>query len=100
MIEDINGTQSIEGRNGKPSHISKDFLNNYIGFMVSQSFDVMESEKSLFSNFINDLNCKIDVSNDFVSSLINFDVCCNFIFFAILRFGWKNEVDFSGVFTL
>lgn len=83
LIEDINGTPSIGGRNGKPSHISKAFLNNYIGFMVSQSFDVMECEKSLFLNFINDLNSKIDISNDFISSLIDFDVCCNFIFFAI-----------------
>lgn len=78
LIDDINGTIS-----GKPSHISKDFLNNYIGFMISQGLNISEKDKKLFSSFIRDLNSKLDASNNFIDSLIYFDICCNFIFFAI-----------------
>lgn len=78
LIEDINGTTD-----GKPAHISKDFLNDYIAFMLSQNLYIDEIDRTFFSSFINELNSKLDTTNDFIGSLINLNVCCNFIFFAI-----------------
>lgn len=78
LIDDINGTHDE-----KSSHLSKEFLNDYIAFMLSQNLYIDEPDKVVFSSFINELNCKLDTTNDFIGSLIDLNVCCNFIFFAI-----------------
>lgn len=78
LIEDINGDST-----GKNSHLSKEYLNDYIAFMIGNNLYIDEKDKEQFSEFINNLNLELDNSNDFVSVLIDFNVCCNFIFFAI-----------------
>lgn len=88
LVEDINGSS-----NGKPSHISREFLNDYIGFMISQNLDISEEDKSLFADFIDNLNIKLDTTNEFVESMIDLDICCNFIFFAIFDSTRKKPDD-------
>lgn len=78
LIEDIKGA-----KNKNNSHISKEFLNDYICFILEQNPMIDESDKSILSSFFNELNTELDKTNDFVSVLIRLNICCNFIFFAI-----------------
>lgn len=78
LIEDINGAT-----NKNNGHLSKDFLNDYIAFILEQNPSIDESDKSILNPFFEKLNAELDDTNDFVNVLIKFDVCCNFIFFAI-----------------
>lgn len=77
LIEDIKGTDD------KTGHLSKEYLNEYIAFMLTQNLQIEIKDKPFFSSFINELNNELDKTNDFVNALIKLDVCCNFIFFAI-----------------
>ena len=87
LLEDINGDNL-----GKKSHISNEFLNEYIAFMLGNNLNIDESDKILFNEFIDELNSRLDNDNNFVDSLIKLNVCCNFIFFAIFD-STKKEPD-------
>ena len=52
-------------------------------FIVEKGSNISESDKKVFRPFLSDLNSQLDNGNDFLSVIINHNVCVNFIFFAI-----------------
>ena len=84
IIEDIVGDQAQSNNvSKKPAHVSEPYLNQYISFVVEKGCDVKEPDKSKFKTFFDDLNKQLDIGNDFVSIMIEHNICINFIFFAI-----------------
>ena len=84
LITDIIGKPNTPGKqDGKPAHISRDYLNDYFQFIVEKGNDIEEPDKTKFKKFFTDLNAQLDAGNDFVSVLQSHDICVNFIFFAI-----------------
>lgn len=84
LLEDIVGKPASPGkRDGKPAHVSKSFLNDYFQFVVEKGYDIKEPDRTIFKNFFEDLNGQLDNGNEFVSILIDHNICVNFIFFAI-----------------
>lgn len=84
LIEDIIGKPASPGKkDGKPAHISTSYLNDYFQFVVEKGYYIPEPDKSLFKSFFIDLNGQLDNGNNFVSILVQHNVCVNFVFFAI-----------------
>lgn len=79
LIHDIEGDQNNIG------HVSAEYLNSYFQFIVEKGANVDAADKAIIQPFINELNAKLDNGNDFISVLINKDICVNFIFFAIFN---------------
>lgn len=77
LIEDIVGTATKQG------HITKEYLNDYFQFIVEKGNDIPANDRGIFQPFLLDLNKQLDSGNDFLSVIINHDICVNFIFFAI-----------------
>lgn len=77
LLEDIQGTTAKRG------HITKDYLNDYFQFIVEKGCDILEKDKKIFESFLKELNEQLDNGNDFLSIIINHNICVNFIFFAI-----------------
>lgn len=77
LVEDIIGNATQNG------HITKEYLNDYFQFIVEKGSNISESDKKVFRPFLSDLNSQLDNGNDFLSVIINHNVCVNFIFFAI-----------------
>ncbi len=77
LIEDIVGTPTKEG------HITKQYLNDYFQFIVEKGVNMGDSDRKIFEPFLSDLNAQLDNGNDFISIVIDYNVCVNFIFFAI-----------------
>ena len=84
LIEDIVGKPaSPEKNDGKPAHITTSYLNDYFQFVVEKGYHIPEPDRSVFKAFFEDLNGQLDNGNNFVSILIQHNVCVNFVFFAI-----------------
>lgn len=79
LICDIEGDQTHIG------HVSKKYLNSYFQFIVEKGVNIDDADKVIMQSFINELNEKLDNGNDFISVLINKDICVNFLFFAIFN---------------
>ena len=73
----------IEGDSSQPGHVTKEYLNNYLCFIVEKGANVEENDKSIFEPFIDRLNKELDTGNDFISIIIKENICVNFVFFAI-----------------
>lgn len=77
LLEDIIGTATKQG------HITKEYLNDYFQFIVEKGNDIPTNDKKIFQPFLIDLNKQLDAGNDFLSVIINHNICVNFIFFAV-----------------
>ncbi|MDE5788866.1 MAG: DUF1837 domain-containing protein [Clostridia bacterium] len=86
LIDDIIGTAKKQG------HITKKYLNDYFQFIVEKGNDICERDKKIFKPFLFDLNKQLDAGNDFLSVIINHNICVNFIFFAVFD-STKNDPD-------
>ncbi len=77
LLEDINGTKDKSG------HMSEEFINSYLKFIVEKGINISPQEKERFEVFLTKLNSELDKSDNFLDILKKEDVCINFIFFAI-----------------
>lgn len=75
--------EDIEGNEEKPSHLSKNYLNDYIRFIIDKGPILNHSDMDMYRSFIKRLNKRLDVDDDFLSFLIEENVCFHFMFFAI-----------------
>lgn len=89
----------IRGKEGEPSHLTRDFLNDYIGFMVEKGPNIEESDKDMFKKFIDDLNRELDKNNNFVDIMIKHNIRFNFVFFAIFDSTKKKTIDFETYYS-
>lgn len=79
LINDIVGNDAKEG------HITEKYLNDYFQFVVEKGSNLSESDKNIFGPFLSDLNRQLDNGNNFISVIIKYNICVNFIFFAIFN---------------
>ena len=78
LIEDIKGIDDKRG------HVSKEFINDYIQFVVEKGNEIDSNDKDKFKTFINDVNHELMNGNtDLISLLNKHNICVNFVFFAI-----------------
>ena len=86
LLEDIQGTSLKQG------HVTKEYLNDYFQFIVEKGIEIEQDDRSVFQPFLFELNAQLDLGNDFISIIISYDICVNFIFFAIFD-STKKEPD-------
>ena len=89
LVNDILGIEGVE-----ESHISKKFLNEYMGFIVEQGINLSDIEKMKFKDFITELNIELEHDKKFVELLEEKGVIFNFVFFAIFNSTFKDTFDF------
>lgn len=77
LVNDIVGTSIKQG------HVTKEYLNDYFQFIVEKGVDIEEKDRKIFQPFLFKLNTQLDNGNDFISIIINYNICINFVFFAI-----------------
>ncbi|MBE5952130.1 MAG: hypothetical protein E7260_11175 [Lachnospiraceae bacterium] len=77
LIGDIVGDGSTVG------HVTKQYLNDYFQFVVEKNKNIEDEDKEIFKPFLFALNEEMDSGKDFLSVLIDRNICVNFIFFAI-----------------
>lgn len=83
----------IEGDTEHTGHLTEDYLNGYMQFIVEKGLNLSPDEKIKFSTFLNKLNGELYDEKKFLDILINEDICVNFIFFAIFKSSQKKPED-------
>ncbi len=86
LINDIKGEPAVEGKKEKVGHLTIEFMNQYITFIIEKSAFFSDEDKRLLKPFIQDLNNElINGEGDFISFLINRNIRVNCVFFAIFQ---------------
>ena len=86
LINDIKGEPAAEGKKEKVGHLTIEFMNRYITFIIEKSAFFSDEDKRLLKPFIQDLNNElINGEGDFISFLINRNIRVNCVFFAIFQ---------------
>ena len=75
--------KDILGEPGVPGHVSASYLNSYFEFIVEKGDSILQKDRDRFKLFFRDLNAELDNGNDFLSVLIKYNICVNFVFFAV-----------------
>lgn len=83
----------IEGDKENTGHISEEFINDYIQFIIEKGVNLSSEEKDRFSAFLKKLNNELYNKKKFLDVLISENICINFIFFAIFKNFKKNPDD-------
>lgn len=83
----------IEGNTEHIGHLTEDYINSYMQFIVEKGLNLSPNEKIKFSTFLNELNGELYNEKKFLDILINEDICINFIFFAIFKSSQKKPED-------
>lgn len=83
----------IEGNKKQIGHLTKEYLNTYIQFIVEKGLNLLADEKEKFSIFLKKLNDELYKEKSFLDILLKENICINFIFFAIFKSTKKNPKD-------
>lgn len=95
LVKDIKGEPAHNEKKAVIGHITKDFMNNYITFVVEKNTYFSDSDKQLLKPFINNLNdVLINKDGNFIEYLIANDICVNCVFFAIFKNISKKPEDY------
>lgn len=89
----------IEGDQKHIGHLSKEFINDYVQFIIEQGINLSSDEKTKFSTFISKLNKELYEDKNFLDILINENICINFIFFAIFKSSQKKPEDLESHYS-
>lgn len=88
LIDDIKNTD------GKRGHLTKEFLNDYMCFIVQKGAFFNEEEKEEIKPFFNELNAiLISGGKDFVQFLVERNIKINCVFFAIFQSSKTTPID-------
>ena len=86
LIKDIKGEPAVEGKKEKAGHLTIEFMNRYITFIIEKSAFFSDEDRRLLKPFFQDLNNElINGKGDFISFLINRSIRVNCVFFAIFQ---------------
>lgn len=95
LVKDIKGEPASENKKNLIGHLTKDFMNNYITFVVEKNSYFSDSDKEVLKPFIVKLNdTLINHNGNFIDFLINNDVRINCVFFAIFKNKSVNPGDY------
>jgi len=86
LLIDIKGEPASGHKKEKVGHLTRNYMNRYITFIVEKGTYFSDEDKSILRPFINDLNnVLINEGRDFISFLINRNIRVNCVFFAIFQ---------------
>lgn len=77
LIEDIKGKKQSVG------HVTKEYINDYMYFVVEKGINIEKDDRDIFQQFINEANRRLDKNDNFLDLMIEKNFCIHFIFFAI-----------------
>lgn len=86
LKEDIVGKNETVKNKAKTGHLTREFLNDYINFIIQKSSFFSDAEKAILRPFFKKLNAVLVNGNkDFVQYLIDENIKVNCVFFAIFK---------------
>ena len=86
LINDIKGEPATEGKKEKVGHLTIEFMNRYITFIIEKNAFFSDEDKQLLKPFFQDLNNElINGEGNFIYFLINRNIRVNCVFFAIFQ---------------
>ena len=86
LVSDITGTPATKDRPEVIGHLTLDFMNDYITFVVEKGTFFSDSDKKLLKPFFNELNdVLMNKGGKFISFLIEKEIKINCVFFAIFQ---------------
>ena len=95
LIKDIKGERASGEKKAIAGHLTKDFMNDYITFVVEKNSYFSDSDKEVLKPFIRSLNDElINQNGDFIDFLIKNNICVNCVFFAIFKNKSVNPGDY------
>lgn len=95
LVKDIKGEPVSGDKKAVVGHLTKDYMNDYITFVVEKNSYFSDSDKELLKPFIRNLNdVLINQNGNFIDFLINNDVRINCVFFAIFKNQSINPADY------
>ena len=95
LLEDIKGKPANGNIPEKKGHLTKEFLNDYITFIVEKNTFFSQEDRDLLKPFFRELNTLlIQGKTDFISFLIQKNIKINCVFFAIFKSNSTSPKDF------
>lgn len=95
LVEDIKGKTGSADDKAKVGHLTKDFLNDYISFIIEKNSFFSDADKQILKPFFRELNTiLVKGDTDFISYLIEKDIRINCVFFAIFKSRSTNPNDY------
>ena len=95
LIKDIKGEPASGNKNAIIGHLTKEFLNDYVTFIVEKNSFFSDDDKRLLKPFFNEMNkFLIQGNGDFISYLIQKNIKINCVFFAIFKNSSVNPIDY------
>ena len=86
LVTDIKGVPNNGGGTEKAGHLTREYMNQYITFIVEKNTFFSEDDKKVLKPFFHELNnVLINENGDFISFLIDRDIRVNCVFFAIFH---------------
>lgn len=95
LIKDIKGEPAVGEKKETPGHLTVEFMNDYITFVVEKNSFFSDSDKLLLKPFFKKLNdVLINKEGKFISFLIEENIKINCVFFAIFNNQSVNPSDY------
>lgn len=86
LVKDIKGESDSDDKKDSGGHLTKQFLNDYVTFIVEKNCFFSDDDKRLLKPFFSELNTLLAKGEtDFVSFLIQKNIKINCVFFAIFK---------------
>lgn len=86
LVSDITGTPASNDKPEVIGHLTSDFMNDYITFVVEKGSFFSDSDKMLLKPFFRELNdVLMNKGGNFISFLIEKEITVNCVFFAIFK---------------
>lgn len=99
LVNDIKGKFVSEEKKEIVGHLTRDFMNDYITFVVEKNSYFSDSEKNVLKPFIDNLNdVLINHNGNFIDYLINNNICVSCVFFAIFKNKSVNPSDYVNAY--
>lgn len=99
LIEDIKGKPAKGNQKEKIGHLTFNFLNDYITFVVEKQAFFSDEDKNILKPFFSKLNnVLMNGDGNFISFLIENDICVNCVFFAIFTDPHTSPMDYINAY--
>lgn len=100
LVSDITGTPATKDKPEVIGHLTLDFMNDYITFVVEKGAFFSDSDKKLLKPFFKELNdVLMNKGGNFISFLIEKEVKINCVFFAIFKCASITPADYIAAYN-
>lgn len=100
LVSDITGTPETKDKPEVIGHLTLEFMNDYITFVVEKGAFFSDSDKRLLKPFFKELNdVLMNKGRNFISFLIEKEVKINCVFFAIFKCASITPADYIATYN-